>query len=127
MTNEARTVDAQIWLAAQEPGLAISGWVQTEFSSALAIKIPTGQIDAGHRADALAMLTRLVLDSFVVLPVAGEYFRAAANFVDQFRLGLGAGDALHLAICAAHGAALCTLDRQMAEAGLALGVKTKLV
>jgi len=57
----------------------------------LAIKIPTGQIDAGHRADALAMLTRLVLDGFVVLPVAGEYFRAAANFVDQFRLGLGAG------------------------------------
>jgi len=35
-----------------------------------------------------------------------------------------AADALHLAICADHGATLCTLDRRLSEAGPALGVKT---
>jgi len=38
-----------------------------------------------------------------------------------------AGDALHLAICADHGATLCTLDRRLGEAGPALGVKTTLL
>ena len=38
-----------------------------------------------------------------------------------------AGDALHLAICADHGATLCTLDRRLAEAGPALGVKATLL
>ena len=38
-----------------------------------------------------------------------------------------AADALHLAICADHGATLCTLDRRLADAGPALGVKTTLL
>ena len=49
---------------------------------------------------------------------------AAARITDQYRLGLRAGDALHLAICTDHGATLCTLDRRLGEAGAALGVKT---
>jgi predicted nucleic acid-binding protein len=47
--------------------------------------------------------------------------------VDQPVLGLRAGDALHLAICADHGATLCTLDRRLNEAGPVLGVKTMLL
>ena len=43
------------------------------------------------------------------------------------RWGLRAGDALHLAICADHGATLCTLDRRLSEAGPALGVRTMLL
>jgi uncharacterized protein len=39
-------------------------------------------------------------------------------------LGLRVGDALHLAICADHGATLCTLDRGLGEAGPTLGVAT---
>jgi uncharacterized protein len=54
-------------------------------------------------------------------------FRTAARFADQHALGLRAGDALHLAICADHGATLCTLDRRLSEAGPALGVKTILL
>jgi len=34
------------------------------------------------------------------------------------------GDALHLAIAGDKGATLCTLDRRLAEGGLALGVNT---
>ena len=36
LTNEVRTADAQQWLAEQSAGeLAISQWVDTEFSAAL--------------------------------------------------------------------------------------------
>ena len=52
-----------------------------------------------------------------ILLVSGLQFRTAARFADQHMLGLRAGDALHLAICADHGATLCTLDRRLSEAG----------
>ena len=118
----------QAWLAAQpSEDLAISDWVTTEFSSALSIKLRTGQLDKAHRADALAMFTRLSADSFTVLAISPAQYRTAARFADQYTLGLRAGDALHLAVCADHGATLCTLDKRLSEAGPTLGVKTALL
>ena len=128
LTREADTNRMQAWLGAQEPDdLAISEWVTTEFSAALSIKLRTGQIAATHRADALAMFRHLMAGSFAILLVSGLQFRTAARFADQSALGLRAGDALHLAICADHGATLCTLDRRLGEAGPPLGVKTALL
>jgi predicted nucleic acid-binding protein len=106
---------------------AISEWVTTEFFSAMSIKMRTGQIQAAHRADALAMFAKLVADSFVVLSVTSEQFRMAARFTSHHALALRACDALHLAICSEHGATLCTLDRRQSEAAAALGVKAMLV
>ena len=69
LTNEAETERIQCWLGQQRADdLAISDWVATEFSSALSIKLRTGQIEASHRADALATFTRLATDSFTALP-----------------------------------------------------------
>ena len=128
LTNEAETERMQAWLAAQpSEDLAISDWVTTEFSSALSIKLRTGQLDKAHRADALAMFTRLSADSFTVLAISPAQYRTAARFADQYTLGLRAGDALHLAVCADHGATLCTLDKRLSEAGPTLGVKTALL
>jgi hypothetical protein len=128
LTNEAETGRIQGWLGEHEQGsIAISDWVATEFSSALSIKLRTGQIEAVHRADALAMFTRLTSESFSMIPVSRLQFRTAARFTDQYALGLRAGDALHLAICADHGATLCTLDRRLGEAASALGVKSMLI
>ena len=70
---------------------------------------------------------KLSVDSLTILLVSGLQFRTAARFADQHMLDLRAGDALHLAICADHGATLCTLDRRLSEAGPALGVKTMLL
>jgi hypothetical protein len=59
--------------------------------------------------------------------VSRAQFRTAARFADQHALGLRAGDALHLAICADRGATLCTLDQRLSEAGSALGAKAMLL
>jgi uncharacterized protein len=128
LTNEAETGPMQTWLG-QQPleDLAISDWVATEFSSALSIKLRTGQIGPNDRAEVLAKFTRLVADSLTVVPVSRLQFRTAARFVDQHTLSLRAGDALHLAVCADHGATLCTLDCRLNDAGSILGIKTILL
>ena len=60
LTNETETGRMQAWLGEQEPsGLAISDWVITEFSAALSMKLRSGQIEAIHRAGALALDRRL--------------------------------------------------------------------
>lgn len=118
----------QVWLADQAAGsLLISEWVATEFSAALSIKLRTGQVKEAHRADALMMFAQLRVDSLVMLAISAAEIRTAAHFADQYGLGLRAGDALHLAVCANHGATLCTLDHRLSEAGPALGVKTFLL
>jgi uncharacterized protein len=128
LTNEAETERIQGWLGQQAEGdLAISDWVGTEFSSALSLKLRAGHVEPAHRADALAMFSRLSADNFLVLPVSRLHFRTAARFADQHLLSLRAGDALHLAVCADHGATLCTLDRRLSDAGPALGIKTMLL
>jgi len=128
LTNEAESRRMQEWLGDQDPNdLVVSDWVAAEFSAALSIKLRTGRIEAHHRANALTMFTRLCNDNLTIMPVSRIQFRMAARFADQYALGLRAGDALHLAICADRGAIICTLDRRLGEAALALGVKTALL
>lgn len=125
LTPEAATKRAQTWLGAAEAGLlAVSGWVITEFSSALSIRLRTQALTLDDRAEILAAWRRLLDDSLVVGPVTPRHFETAARFLDQHALGLRAADALHLAIAGDQGMTLATLDRHLAGAGPKLGIPT---
>jgi predicted nucleic acid-binding protein len=101
---------------------AISDWVVAEFSSALSIKVRAGTITPELQSEALQELALLSAENLDVLPVSRAHFRAAALFSNKAALGLRASDALHIAICADHGATLCSLDTSMNKAAVALGI-----
>ena len=128
LTPETATPRLQAWLAEQRPGeLCISQWVVTEFSSALSIKLRTGQINPDHRAAALALFSKMRAETLTVEAISAVHFETAARFADLYALGIRAGDGLHLAITQQIGAALCTLDKKLADAGAVLGVKVNLI
>lgn len=128
LTNESQTADAQDWLGRQQAGeLAISDWVMTEFSAALSMKLRGGYLQIPDRAEALAVFSEMVDASFHVLPVTIPDFRVAARFADQHSTGLRAGDALHLAVAANHGARIRALDKGLVAAAQALGISAALI
>lgn len=124
LTAEADSARVRKWIAQEEVStLHVSDWVITEFSSALSLKLRTGQISSEYRDDALTQFRNAVAESFVRLPVAGVHFQLAAWFADRHELGLRASDALHLALANQSGLTLCTLDKRLAAAATAWGCK----
>jgi uncharacterized protein len=127
MTPEAASGQVQLWLAQQKTGtLQISRWTTTEFSSALSLKIRTGQINLAQRADAIAAFAEMKLRSLALVEVAPHHFDSAARLADNAALGLRAAEALHLAISMDLGATLCTLDRKLAEAAATVSAKVSM-
>lgn len=114
------------WVAWNDGSFGVSGWLQLEFTSALAVKQRAGAISTEQEQAALASFQRQWLDTSMMLPIDLATYRRAAGMVVQAR-GLRGGDALHLAIAESHGAELFTFDRQQAELGNSLGVVTKIV
>lgn len=100
----------------------MSGWVATEVSSALSIKIRRKELSVDDRNAILSEWRGLCAASFEDLPIAADQFDKAISFADRHDLGLRAGDALHVAIAAAHGCTLVTLDRVLAAAAPQCGV-----
>ena len=63
----------------------------------------------------------------MIWPIERMHFVMAARLADKYVSGLRGSDALHLAVCAGHGATLCTLDQRFGAAAATLGVKTALI
>jgi hypothetical protein len=127
-TPEAESGRVEAWMRGQaREQFVVSDWVVTEFSAALSVKLRRGHIALSHQVATLARFSEFCTDNTPVLPVSPAHFHAAAGFADRYAIGLRAGDALHLAIAAQHGASLCTLDRRLGEAGPQLGIATILI
>jgi hypothetical protein len=111
------------WLETSGQRLVVSEWSITEFSSAAAIKVRTGEI-----APALARQARTRFLDFaerhcsIAVPQRAE-FRRAAELAGDASLKLRAGDALHLAVAAASKAeGILCLDETMAAGATTMGL-----
>ena len=128
LVQEAHSDRVVDWLGEQAPRtLYASDWSVTEFSSAISVKMRTGQIGADQRAFALSAFAELMEEVFSILAISGSHFHLAARFSDRHELSIKAGDALHMAIASDNRVSLCTLDRRLAKACLALGTMTHLL
>ena len=128
ITGEASAVRIRQWLRSRgNQELWISHWVTSEVSSALSLKLRTGQITQADRSAALRAYGIMVAESLVTLDVPSAAFSNAARLADHHLLGLRAGDALHLAIALQHGAELVTLDQRLSRAAPSLGGVVHLV
>jgi uncharacterized protein len=120
---EARTDEARKWIDNTPPeDIFVSSWVETEFSSAISLKIRTGQIKLEERAVILSNWRIFIAETAAVIAVQTKDFETAALFAAQHQLALRAGDALHIAVAQSAGCTLVTLDKKMATAALVLGV-----
>ncbi len=121
--REPKSEAVLAWLETSGQRLVVSEWSITEFSSAAAIKVRTGEI-----APALAKQARTRFLDFagrhcsIAVPQRAE-FRRAAELAGDVGLKLRAGDALHLAIAQASKAegVLC-LDESMAASARTMGL-----
>ena len=126
--NEPNRDKARAFLTGQlDTKILTSWWTYTEISSALGVKVRTGDMRLRVKASVLTGIReQLSRSSIMVLPVKQDFERAA-DYMEQTDVALRAGDALHLAIAAQHAAIAWTFDRRMAEAGQALGLGTRLL
>lgn len=124
LTFEAASPRVQLWLEMQEPDtLHLTLWVQTEFSSALSLKVRTGALTPALRESCLGGIATLKDEALTIVPVKPKQFVPAARLVDASPLGLRAADALHLAVSMDVGATLCTLDQRIADAAKSTGAE----
>lgn len=124
---EPSTSAAQQWLGEQGEELVISDWVVTEASSVLSmIQWVTG-LDEQARSRAERNLQALTVAVLGNVPVTRQAFRTAATTAGRADLSLRAGDALHLAVAAEHGARVATRDARQAEARNRLGLDVVLL
>ena len=125
---EVNTERALAWISARPGGvLCISGWVATEVSSALALKMRIGALTADRRTAILSVWQELRSASLSTVPVPQDAFTLAADMIDDPGSTLRAGDALHLAIASLGGHSLATLDARLAEAALRVGVPVETI
>jgi uncharacterized protein len=96
--------------------------VSAEFSSAVSLKIRTGEITVEQRAEIVSRWRRAVSAHFATADIEKRHFETAANMADNYALALRAGDALHIAIAQNTDCTLVTVDKQMAKAAIEVGV-----
>ena len=98
--------------------LATSLWTQVELASLVSRKVRMGELSTAEAEAVRREFERMLSESFELLVPAAADFAAAAKYLEVPKTGLRAGDALHLAIAANHGARkILTLYAGFIDAG----------
>ena len=115
LTVESKTQSVTAWYAGLSDTPACSDWLLTEFSSALSIKLRTGQINAASAKRVRKEFALLADGGLRIVPVSRGAFAHAAEMIKLHDHGLRAGDSLHLAVALELGASyMATLDGTLA-------------
>jgi len=124
LTVEPRTQDVTAWYAGLRDTPTCSDWLLTEFSSALSIKLRTGQITEANAKRVRKEFVLLVEGGLRIVPVSRDAFGRAEEMVRQHDHSLRAGDSLHLAVALELGAShMATLDGTLAANAKRNGMK----
>jgi predicted nucleic acid-binding protein len=101
----------------------VGEFAAAEVASGLSRRARTGSLDLTAATAGLAQFDAWRAAFTVDLDLQTGDVRLAHVFVRRFDLGLRAPDALHAAVCRRSGHTLVTLDRRLATAAEALGVR----
>ena len=74
-----------------------SGWLATEFASALAIKVRRGDLSVAQMERVQNEFQQFCRSGLKLMSASKRLFQSAATLVAEVGSGLRAGDALHLA------------------------------
>ena len=108
------------------PGpLVVSEFTAAEVASALSRLARTGRLGSDDAARRLADFDAWRMAATEDVDVQPADVRLASIYVRRFELRLRAPDALHAAICRRTDLQLVTLDRRLATAAEALGVRVR--
>jgi predicted nucleic acid-binding protein len=103
--------------------LGAGHWTRVEISSALARAVRMRLLDRDAALEADSKLDEVLSKSFTLLLPGLDDFQLCKRYLSDYESGLRAGDALHLAIAANHGAtAFYSLDKRLSEAGRRAGL-----
>lgn len=115
LTTEPKTEAVTAWFAGMRDTPICSDWLLTEFSSAISIKLRTGQITEANTKRVRKEFELLVDGGLKIVPVSRDAFRQASKMAQHHQHGLRSGDSLHLAVALELGAShMSTLDTTLA-------------
>jgi predicted nucleic acid-binding protein len=122
--EEPTSIEVERFMTGLPAGeLAISHSTRVEFSSLLAGEVRMGGLDGQAASDADAQFETVMTESFAIWLPNADDFTLAKEYLGIHETGLGAGDALNLAIARNHGAkTFYSLEESLLNAGKLLGV-----
>jgi predicted nucleic acid-binding protein len=121
--EEATTPGVRRWIVKQREPLAVSDWVLTECVSAFGLKVRRDELHAADAQLAVQSIEQLVEETIEVLPIAAAHYRQARQWLHQFKLGLRAAAALHLAVAHQTDCRLATYDKTLLAVARTLKVR----
>jgi len=111
------------WIESSGARLVVSEWSVTEFASAAAIKVRTGEITAAFAKQARTRFLDFAQKHCSIAVPGRAEFRRGAELAGDAARKLRAGDALHLAIAEATKVeGILCLDEAMSSSAKAIGL-----
>jgi predicted nucleic acid-binding protein len=116
LAREPKSVDVMAWFRTLDAPPTSADWLVAEFSSAISIKVRSGQIGEAQGRRLRKEFAELVSAGLRLVAVSRQAIHRAAELIAQHQSGLRSGDSLHLAMALELGAEqIATLDATLAR------------